>query len=183
MNDFEQLEKELKSFLPKKPSADFERRVEDALGDSAQLAVRQLPEARDELVVQTAPATRGTPFLIPSLFMVGVAALVALFFSFPSPKSVKGPGKPMDAIDFPAPTAAQDSLSVFDDSPINGVSTEELSAMSESGWEAPRAQEFLIDFFVFLGLALEVFFELLLSRDLHYLLIESPTLTKSFVMT
>ena len=147
MNDFEQLEKELKSFLPKKPSADFERRVEDALGDSAQLAVRQLPEASDELVVQAAPATRGTPFLIPSLFMVGVAALVALFFSFPSPKSVKGPGKPMDAIDFPAPTVAQDSLPVFDDSPINGVSTEELSAMSESGWEEPRAQEFLIDFF------------------------------------
>jgi hypothetical protein len=42
---------------------------------------------------------------------------------------------------------ALDSFPVADDSPINGVSTEELSAMSESGWEEPQAQEFLIDFF------------------------------------
>jgi hypothetical protein len=150
MNEIEQLEKELKALSPKEPSPDFERRVEDALGDSAQLAVRQLPEPGDELVVQTAPSTRGNLFLIPSLFLLGAAALVVLFFSFPPPKSGAdvNPGIiPTEAIDFPVPTVAQDSLPVADDSPINGVSTEELSAMSESGWEEPRAQEFLIDFF------------------------------------
>ena len=149
MNEIEQLEKELKALSPKEPSADFECRVEDALGDSAQLAVRQLPEPGDEPVAQTAPATRGNLFLIPSLFLLGVATLVALFFSFPSPESGTdaNPGiLSADVIDLPAPVLAQDSLSVADDSPINGFSTEELSAMSESGWEKPQAQEFLIDF-------------------------------------
>ena len=145
MNEIEQLEKELKALRPKEPSVDFERRVEDALGDSAQLAVRQLPELGSE--VRSAPATRGNLFFIPSLFLLGAAALVALFFSFPSPKSGTDSGILMDVIDLPAPVLAQDSLPVTDDSPINGVSTEELSAMSESGWEEPQAQEFLIDFF------------------------------------
>ena len=145
MNEIEQLEKELKALRPKEPSVDFERRVEDALGDSAQLAVRQLPELGSE--VRSAPATRGNRFFIPSLFLFGAAALVALFFSFPSPKSGTDSGILMDVIDLPAPVLAQDSLPVTDDSPINGVSTEELSAMSESGWEEPQAQEFLIDFF------------------------------------
>ena len=147
MNEIEQLEKELHALRPKEPSADFQQRVEEALGDSAQLAVRQLPEPGDEPVAQTAPATRGNLFLIPSLFLLGAAALVALFFSFSLPKSGTDPGIPTDVIDLPAPVLAQDSLHVADDSPINGVSPEELAAMSESGWEEPQAQEFLIDFF------------------------------------
>ena len=44
MNENEQLERELKAFRPQEPSADFERRVEEALGESARLAVGQLPE-------------------------------------------------------------------------------------------------------------------------------------------
>ena len=146
MNEIEQLEKELKALRPKEPSADFERRVEDALGDSAQLAVRQLPEPGNEPFAQTAPAVRGNLFLIPSLFLLGAAALVALFLSFPSPKSGTDPVIPTDVIALPAPVLAQDPLPVADDSPINGVSTDELSAMSESGWGKPQAQEFLIDF-------------------------------------
>lgn len=143
MNEIEQLEKELKALRPKEPSADFERRVEDALGDSAQLAVRQLPELGSE--VRSIPSTRGNLFFIPSLFLLGAAALVALFFSFLSPKSGTDP-VPTDVIDL-SDLVALDSLPVADDSPINGISTEELSAMSESGWEEPQAQEFLIDFF------------------------------------
>jgi hypothetical protein len=143
MNEIEQLEKELKALRPKEPSADFERRVEDALGDSAQLAVRQLPELGSE--VRSIPATRGNLFFIPSLFLLGAAALVALFFSFLSPKSGTDP-VPTDVIDLSDPVAL-DSLPVADDSPINGVSPEELAAMSESGWEEPQAQELLVDFF------------------------------------
>ena len=147
MNEIEQLEKELKALRPKEPSADFEGRVEEALGDSARLAVRQLPKPGEEPVAQTAPATRGNLFLIPSLFLLGAAALVSLFLSFPSPKSGTAPVIPTEVIDLPAPPVARDSLPVADDSPINGVSTDELAAMSESGWEKPQAQEFLVDFF------------------------------------
>ena len=50
-------------------------------------------------------------------------------------------------IDLPAPPVAQSSLPVTDESPINGVSIDELSAMSDSGWEEPQTQEYLIDFF------------------------------------
>ena len=147
MNEIEQLEKELKALCPKKPSADFERRVEDALGDSVRLAVRQLPEPGDEPVAQTASATRGNLFLLPSLVLLGAAALVVLLFSFPSSKSGTAPAIPTEVIDLPAPPVALDSLPVADDSPINGVSTDELAAMSETGWEKPQAQEFLINFF------------------------------------
>ena len=147
MNENEQLERELKAFRPQEPSADFERRVEEALGESARLAVRQLPEPKDEPVAQPAPSARGNIFLIPSLALLGAAALVVLFFSFPSSKSGTTPVIPTEVIDLPAPPVAQRSLSVADESPINGVSIEELSAMSESGWEQPQAREFLIDFF------------------------------------
>ena len=147
MNEIEQLEKELKALCPKKPSADFERRVEDALGESARLAVRQLPEPGDEPVAQVAPAAPSNLFLMPSLVLLGAAALVVLLFSFPSSKSRTAPVIRTEVFDLPAPPVALDSLPVADDSPINGVSSDELAAMSESGWEKPQAQEFLIDFF------------------------------------
>ena len=147
MNENEELERELKAFRPQEPSADFERRVEEALGESARLAVRQLPEPGDEPVAPPAPAARGNLFFIPSLVLLGAAVLVVLFFSFPSYKSGTAPLIPTEVIDLPAPPVAQSSLPVADESPINGVSIEELSAMSESGWEQPQAREFLIDFF------------------------------------
>ena len=147
MNENEELERELKAFRPQEPSSDFERRVEEALGESARLAVRQLPEPGDEPVAQSAPAARGNLFFIPSLVLLGAAALVVLFFSFPLSKSGTAPVIPTEMIDLPAPPMAQSSLPVADESPINGVSIEELSAMSELGWEQPQAREFLIDFF------------------------------------
>lgn len=147
MNENEKLERELKAFRPQEPSSDFERRVEEALGESARLAVRQLPEPGDEPVAQPVPAARGNLFLIPSLALLGAAALVVLFFSFPLSKSGTAPVIPTEMIDLPAPPVAQSSFPVADESPINGVSIEELSAMSESGWEQPQAREFLIDFF------------------------------------
>lgn len=147
MNENEKLERELKAFRPQEPSSDFERRVEEALGVSARLAVRQLPEPGDEPVAQPVPAARDNLYFIPSLVLLGAAALVVLFFSFPLSKSGTAPVIPTEMIDLPAPPVAQSSLPVTDESPINGVSIEELSAMSESGWEQPQAREFLIDFF------------------------------------
>ncbi|MBT3638400.1 MAG: hypothetical protein HN531_15825 [Opitutae bacterium] len=147
MNETEQLEKALESLRPKEPSADFERRVEEALGDSGQLAVSRLPELGSESRCASAP--RGNLFSIPAFFLLGAAALVALFFSFPSSPSLQsgtGSGIPADTIELPTPDMAQDSHAVADDSPINGVSTEELSAMSGAGWEEPQAQQIPIDF-------------------------------------
>ena len=143
MNEIEQLEKELKALRPKEPSADFERRVEDALGDSGRLALRQLPDEGDEVA---ALQSRGNLFFVPGLFMLGSAALVALFLSFPSFEPENAPGMPMDAIDLVAPVPQQDTPTIANDSPINGVSSEELSAMSEPGWEEPQAHEILINF-------------------------------------
>jgi len=145
MNEIEQLEKELHALRPKEPSADFQQRVEEALGDSARLAVRQLPELGDEPADQA--VTHGNQFFFRSLSLFGVVALVVLFIYLPLPKSGTDSRIPTDVIDFPAPVVAQDSFPAADDSPINGFSTEELSAMSESGWEEPQAQELLIDFF------------------------------------
>ena len=149
MNETEQLEKALESHRPKEPSSDFERRVEEALGDSGQLAVSRLPELGSESRCASVP--RGNLFLIPSLFLLGAAALVALFFSFPSsPSSQSGRDLEMPAdtgaIELTTPVVAQDSHAVADDSPINGVSIEDLSAMSGAGWEKPQAQEIFIDF-------------------------------------
>ena len=146
MNENEELERELKAFRPQEPSADFERRVEEALGESARLAVRQIPEPGAEPVAQSAPAARGNLSFMPSLVLLGVAVIVVLFFSFPSSKSGTTPVIPTEVIDFPSPPVAQSFLPVADESPINGVSIEELSALSESGWEQAQAREFLIDF-------------------------------------
>ena len=146
MNETEQLEKALESLRPKEPSADFERRVEEALGDSGQLAVSRLPELEPESRCASAP--RGNLFSIPVFFLLGSAALVALIFSFPSSPSFKSgtdTSVPADTIELTAPVVAQDSLPVADDSPINGVSTEQLSAMS-AGWNEPQAQEIFLDF-------------------------------------
>ena len=142
MSEIEQLEKELKALRPKEPSADFERRVEDALGDSGRLALRQLP---DEGCQVTVSSIRSNLFFFPGLFMLGAAALVALFLSFPSFEP-EVPAMPMDTVAPVAPVLAQDSPLIANDSPINGVSSEELSAMSAPGWEEPQVHEILINF-------------------------------------
>ena len=143
MNEIEQLEKELKDLRPKEPSAVFERRVEDALGDSGRLALRQLPDRYDEIAVLP---SRRKLFFFPGLFTLGSAALVALFVSLPSSPPENVPGMPVEAIDPVAPVLAEDSPLISNDSPINGVSSQELSAMSELGWEEPQAHEILINF-------------------------------------
>ncbi len=143
MNEIEQLEKELKALCPKEPSADFERRVEDALGDSGRLALRQLPDGGDQLTVSS---IRSNLFFVPGLFILGTAALVALFLFFPLLEPENVPAMPIDAVDPVAPVLGQDSPLIANDSPINGVSSEELSAMSELGWEEPQAHEILINF-------------------------------------
>ena len=145
MNENEQLERELRSIHPKEPSAGFERRVEEALGESARLAVRQIPEL--ENVDPPASVSSFKPFSVPGFLLVAAVALVALFSIFPSSNRVSSSVTSSPSIDPIIPTLAVDSFPLEEESPINGVSIDELSAMSDSGWEEPQTQEYLIDFF------------------------------------
>ncbi len=147
MNDFEQLEKELGSCGPLEPSADFECRVEDALGDSGRLALRQLPDLDCD---NSLSSSRTTLFAVPGLLLLGAAALFVLFFSFPVPSSSVSDvelGLPADKTGDSMSSPESSSSTVSDDSPINGVSVEELSAMTEEGWRRPQEQEIPIRFF------------------------------------
>lgn len=147
MNDFEQLEKELGSCGPLEPSADFERRVEDALGDSGRLAVRQLPDLDCD---NSSSFFRTKLFAMPALLLLGAAASLVLFFSFPVPSSSVSDvelGLPANKTADSMSSPESSSSTVSDDSPINGVSVEELSAMTEEGWRQPQEQEIPIRFF------------------------------------
>lgn len=144
MNEIEKLEKELKALDLKEPSTDFERRVEDALGLSARLAVRELPDEFDETPVRS---SRVNLFSIPRLSLLGATALLVLFFSFAAFNSETAPGTSAVETDLPVPSLSKESQTTVNDSPINGVTLEELSAMSDQGWEEPQAREFFINFF------------------------------------
>ena len=78
---------------------------------------------------------------------MAAVALVALFSIFPSSNRVSSSVTSSPSIDPIIPTLAVDSFPLEEESPINGVSIDELSAMSDSGWEEPQTQEYLIDFF------------------------------------
>ena len=149
MNEFEELEKELRSFRPAKPSKAFEARLEKALGESGNLAVRRLPELEEEATTRL-PAERGkvVPFLRASAFPISaVAALVALALYVAYPvfqKKTSSAASPSIASKESLP-AKPESVGEGDLSPLHGVSAAEFAAMSESGWSDPQVKEILID--------------------------------------
>ena len=87
MNENEQLERELRSIHPKEPSAGFERRVEEALGESARLAVRQIPEPERTRSSGHPAVARFKPFSVPSF----VLWPPPLLLSCSLPSSLPGP--------------------------------------------------------------------------------------------
>lgn len=149
MNEFEELEKELRSFRPANPSKAFEFRLEKALGESGNLAVRRLPELEEEATTRL-PAERGkvVPFLRAFAFPISaVAALVALALFVAYPVFQK---KTSFAVSPSIPS--KESLSAKPKfvneeglSPLHGVSAAEFAAMSESGWSDPQVKEILLD--------------------------------------
>ena len=149
MNEFEELEKELRSFRPAKPSKAFEARLEKALGESGNLAVRRLPELEEE-ATGPLPAERGkiVPFLRAFTFPISVvAALVALALYVAYPvfqKKTSSTVSPSIASTESLP-AKPESVDEEDLSPLHGVSAVEFTAMSESGWNDPQVKEILID--------------------------------------
>ena len=149
MNEFEELEKELRSFRPAKPSKAFETRLEKALGESGNLAVRRLPELEKDATTPL-PAERGkiVPFLRAFTFPISaVAALVALALYVAYPvfqKKTSSAVSPSIASTESLP-AKPESVGEEDLSPLHGVSAAEFAAMSESGWSDPQVKEILID--------------------------------------
>lgn len=148
MNEFEELEKELRSFRPAKPSKAFEARLEKALGESGNLAVRRLPELEE--ATTRLPTERGkvVPFLRAFTFPISaVAALVALALYVAYPvfkKKTSSAASPSIASTESLP-AKPESVGEEDLSPLHGVSAAEFAAMSESGWSDPQVKEILID--------------------------------------
>lgn len=144
MNEIEKLERELRSICPAKPSESFTNSVERALGESAKLAVRQHPDVPDESSV---PAVRINFFASRGIFLLGAAALIAVFlvlrFAGPTSSTKEEPA----TTNLAEPVEPIISPRLTDDSPINGISRSELSLISEPGWETPQALEIPLNFF------------------------------------
>ena len=149
MNEFEELEKELRSFRPAKPSKAFETRLEKALGESGNLAVRRLPELEEDATTPL-PAERGkiVPFLRAFTFPISaVAALVALalYVAYPVFQKKTTPAASPSIASTESLPAKPEFVDEEDFSPLHGVSDAEFAAMSESGWSDPQVREILID--------------------------------------
>ena len=149
MNEFEELEKELRSFRPAKPSEAFESRLEKALGESGNLAVRRLPELEEDATTPLpVEKSKIIPFLRAFAFPVSaVAALfvLALYVAYPVfQKKTSSAASPTIASEQLLP-AKPESVGEEGLSPLHGVSAAEFAAMSESGWSDPQVKEILLD--------------------------------------
>ena len=140
MNEFESLEKELKSLSPKTPSSQLTDRIEQGLGNAGNLAMRRLPE---EIKSATTPS-KSNLSIFPWLGMGIAASLVITALSVYFLKSWENK-------EFTSPSQIAPPFQVVSDedpeSPIHGVSVAELEAQSGmpvGGW-MPTFQERLLD--------------------------------------
>ena len=149
MSEFKQLEQELGALRPAKPPAGFETRLEKALGEPGNVAVRHMPE----LDVQTEPAPAGNsdnvvPFVRSriALFLAAAAVLVvALYLADPFSADETSPStEPIVANEATQPVSPV-PLADEDTSPLHGVSAAAFAALSGEGWSAPAVTETLLD--------------------------------------
>ena len=149
MNEFEELEKELRSFRPAKPSEAFESRLEKALGESGNLAVRRLPELEEDATTPLpVEKSKIVPFLRAFAFPISAAAalvVLALYVAYPVFQKKTMPAVPHSLASEQSLPAKPESVGEGDLSPLHGVSAAEFAAMSESGWSDPQVKEILLD--------------------------------------
>ena len=140
MNEFESIEKELKGLTPKKPSSQLTNKVEIALGDAGNLAMRRLPEE-----IRSSSSVKKSPvFWLPWIGM-GIAA--TLIITSLSVYFIKSGGLPQLPILTSEPEPAAIILAEDLESPIHGVSVAELeerSGMPVGGW-TPIFKKKLLD--------------------------------------
>ena len=140
MNEFESLEKELKSLTPHSPSSQLTNRIEKGLGDAGNLAMRRLPE---EMKSGTTPK-KSKLSIFPWLGMGIAATLMITSLSVYFLKSWENEKLTPSSIISSTP---QVDLDEDPESPIHGVSVAELEAQSGmpvGGW-LPTFQEKLLD--------------------------------------
>jgi hypothetical protein len=156
MNEFEKLEAELKELRPLPPSDAFTARLEKALGDAGNVAMRRLPDQEDD----TSPndsiknikkkGFSSRLLVFAGLGSLGLAAVWAAIFYLSSSLVPNGssemndPANPLIAESGPTPEVPGVGLLEDPNSPLHGISLKELqdvSVMPVSGWIDPQINE------------------------------------------
>ena len=128
MNEFDDLEKELKALQPKPPTAAFTARVEDALGDSGSVSFRRISDKSPKV------SKSKLLFLLPPVLALA-ASLVWMLSFLPESKQGVEPKPVSELVSNPVSELVDDP-----DSPIHGVTLEQLetfSGMPADGWSDP----------------------------------------------
>ena len=134
MNDFEKLEKELSSLSSRPPTDEFTKQIEGALGEAGSVAMCHLHDQAKPSVAKSS----FTKILAWTLPGVGIAAAIVFFFYFSQWSSKEIAFKEVEA------HAVRPFSMVDDNSPLHGVSTEQLedfSGMPMVGWLDPQTEE------------------------------------------
>ena len=153
MNEFEKLEGELKELRPLPPSDAFTARLEEALGDAGNVAMRCLPDREDDALSndfiksaekQVFPVRL---LIFAGLGSLGLAAVWAAIFYFSSSIVPSGSSEQNDSANLliaesgPVPEVPGAELREDPNSPLHGISLKELqdvSVMPVSGWIDPQ---------------------------------------------
>ena len=156
MNEFEKLEAELKELRPLPPSDAFTARLEEALGDAGNVAMRCLPGQEDDTspndsVKNIKKKVFSSRLLVfAGLGSLGLAAVWAAIFFLSSSLVPNGsseqndPANPLIAESGPTPEVPGVGLLEDPNSPLHGISLKELqdvSVMPVSGWIDPQINE------------------------------------------
>ena len=135
MNDFEKLEKEISSFSPRPPTDEFTKKIEDALGEAGSVAMCHLNDQAEQSIAKPT-FSKILAWTTPG---IGIAATVAFFFYLLPLKPDEIAFKKAEVIPLQTLSIVEDS-----DSPLHGVSTEQLedfSGMPMVGWLDPQTEE------------------------------------------
>ena len=156
MNEFEKLEEELKELRPLPPSDAFTARLEEALGDAGNVAMRCLPDREDDALSNDfikSAEKQVFPFrllIFAGLGSLGLAAVWAAIFYFSSSNVPSGSSEQNDSANLliadsgPVPEVPGAELREDPNSPLHGISLKELqdvSVMPVSGWIDPQINE------------------------------------------
>ena len=156
MNEFEKLEAELKELRPLPPSDAFTARLEKALGDAGNVAMRCLPDQGDAASPVDSINNNEQKFFSSRLLIfaglgsLGLAAVWAAIFYLSSSLAPNGSPEQDDSANLlvaesgPVPEVPIAELREDPDSPLHGISLKELqdvSVMPVSGWIDPQINQ------------------------------------------
>lgn len=138
------MEEELREIRPSSPSPDFEKRLERALGDAGNLALRRVSGSSSVSSFPVEKQRGGGKLVSFAIMGFGLSAAAALVvaafiigFSFgedPSKESFS-----------PAVSVAEGDAVGVDDSPVHGVPSSAILTFSGEGWATPEKRETLVE--------------------------------------